>query len=57
MTITIQIDNMRMHFCINIYNTKQLNRFERNYFTYLNYEDDFFNRDKYEFKVTIVVEM
>ena len=57
MTITILIDHMSMYCSIIMYNTKLLNRFERNNLTCLNYDDNCFSTDECDFKVTIVVGM
>ena len=55
MTITIQIYYMSMHCFIIMQNTKILDRFEWNNLTYLGYNDECFNNDRCDFKVTIEV--
>ena len=46
---------MSMHYCIIMYSNKNLNRFDGNNLTYLNYKDDCFNNADCDFKLTIVV--
>ena len=57
MTITIIIDRMSMHCCINMQNTKLLYQFEWNNLNYLSYEGGCFNNNECGFKVTILVGM
>ena len=46
-----------MYFCIIMYNTTSLNRFEQNNLTYLNKDNGYFNNNGCYFTVTIVVGM